>query len=122
MTAWPTGVDAAQALSRPPESAGANHSGALVKVSMYEQAICVLARAIGRLAESGRPAAQEVAYLAEAQERLEDSARLVAQLRQQKSVGPPRRVPQEAAPAKSGVTTQTGVGSGPLPVADHAAM
>ncbi len=71
--------------------------------STYFRAVSLVARMAGRLADHERARAQEAAYLASAQQRLEESGRLAAQLRQRNPVGPPRRVePSSATPAELG--------------------
>ena len=62
---------------------------------IFFRTISLLTRTPGRLAGRERARAQEAAYLASAQQRLEESCRLAAVLRQQAPIGP-RRAPQAA--------------------------
>jgi hypothetical protein len=65
---------------------------------IYSRTMSLLTRTPGRLAGRERARAQEAAYLASAQQRLEESCRLAAVLRQQAPMGP-RRAQQTASGA-----------------------
>lgn len=67
----------------------------------YVRAVSLMARMTGRWAEHERERAQEAAFLAGAQERLEESGRLAAKLRQKTPIGPPMATPRRVEQASS---------------------